>query len=971
MRVWKTTLLFLAPTLFTAGDSGAQTTAAKSAVKSEFSDEPYVIEHLKNSIRFEADGKGQRELTLRVRVQSESAVREFGLLVYPYMASFESLDVVEVRVRKPDGTEVQTPASEIQEVDSAVSRVAPMYTDEREKHIAVKALSVGDLLEAHLKWDIHDPIAKGHFWYDHNFYKAGICLDEELQFNVPKSVSVKLSGMDSTTISKDDGDRHIYVFHSSHLQKEKEKPKEEEIPDWEKNFHGIAPPAVRLTSFSSWAEVGAWYGELQKSKVEVTPRIQSMSDELTKGKTSEREKIQAIYEFVASRFRYIGIDFGAGRYTPHSAEDVLTNRYGDCKDKHTLFAALLQAAGIRAYPVLVSVGYKIDPALPSASLFNHVITAIPQGGSYLFLDTTPEVAPFGLLLAQERDRQTLVVPAGSPATLVNTPADPPVPNGETFRMDASLDFSGTLDGKVRIEDHGDNEVILRMAYRNTPQNRWTELMQSISKAMGFGGTVSDVAAAQPERTAAPFWLNYSYHRTDYSDWKDHQISLPFPPIFLPDLNAAQKKSKEPLPLGSPQEVNYESSIKLPEGIQPTFPSSGVDRKTDFAEYRSTYTFENGVLRGTRYLIIKAREVPGTERAAYSEFVKALQEDTWRMIALNGDFEANSPVQKSRALLREGKTAEVIELLEKETANGSENPEVELVLGSAYLRVSDEAKAAAQFEKLISDQAAPAILNDVAYEYAKANRRLNEALDYATRAVAGTSAETLKPTLESATPADYMRMKALAAHWDTLGWVNFRLGKTETAQRYVEASWSLWQRAIIGEHLVEVYERLGKKKEADQVCRMALAAPGLSDELDTKEKLLAAQKRIGLTRPDTGFVSTKSYRPPSSAGIDLSEMRATKVPSGVQLLDGTKSAIFAIAIGNGAGPAEAQFVSGDNALQPEAKFLKKGAYQPIFPDEAHVRILRKGLLSCSKYTKDCTFVTFPVDDALIPISTKPY
>jgi len=39
-----------------------------------------------------------------------------------------------------------------------------MYTDEREKHLAIKSLSVGDILEAHFRWTVHDPIAPGHFW---------------------------------------------------------------------------------------------------------------------------------------------------------------------------------------------------------------------------------------------------------------------------------------------------------------------------------------------------------------------------------------------------------------------------------------------------------------------------------------------------------------------------------------------------------------------------------------------------------------------------------------------------------------------------------------------------------------------------------------------------------------------------------------------------------------------------------------
>src|SRR5579859_981247 len=59
--------------------------------EASFASEPYVIELLQTDVRFESDGKGQRDMHTRIRVQSESAVREFGLLVYPYMASFENL----------------------------------------------------------------------------------------------------------------------------------------------------------------------------------------------------------------------------------------------------------------------------------------------------------------------------------------------------------------------------------------------------------------------------------------------------------------------------------------------------------------------------------------------------------------------------------------------------------------------------------------------------------------------------------------------------------------------------------------------------------------------------------------------------------------------------------------------------------------------------------------------------------------
>ena len=658
----------LAVSALVATLAGVQSPPPPKPEGPNFASEPYVVEQLRTVVRFESDGKGQREVTLRIRVQSESAVREFGLLAYPYMASFETLDVVYVRVRKPDGSVVDTPAGKIQELDSAVSREAPMYTDQREKHIAVKSLGVGDVLEADLRWTIHDPIAPGHFWYDHNFFDSGICLDEQLEINLPLDVPVKISDSKSAPQVKQEGSRRIYTFHSSHLQKAQETDEEQKIPAWEKDFHGSDPPAVRISSFSSWADVGAWYAGLQQPRVQVTPRIRSTAEEITKGKVTDEGKIRAIYDYVASRFRYIGIDLGLGRYTPHAAEDVLANRYGDCKDKHTLFAALLEAVGLHAYPALISTKFKLAADMPSASGFDHVITAIPQGDSYLFLDTTPEVAPFGLLMASLRDRQALVIPANSPAKLVLTPPDPPLLNREKFQMDASIDSQGTLDGKARFEERGDPEVVLRLAYRNTPQNQWKDLTQVISARMGFGGTVSQVAAAQPEKTADPFWLSYDYHRTDYSDWKEHRISLPFPPMFLRELNEAQKKSKDPLPLGSPQEILYETSLKLPDGIKLVTPPD-VEQENDFAEYTANYRFESGVLHGYRRFSLKSHEVPGTQRAVYSAFVKAVQDDAQRWILLFGNYVQDSPLRKGQALLREGKTAEAVAILREGCRGG--------------------------------------------------------------------------------------------------------------------------------------------------------------------------------------------------------------------------------------------------------------------------------------------------------------
>ncbi len=618
---------------------------ALHAEQTSFAKEAYVFERLHTRVRFEADGTGTREITGRVRLQSESATHDFGLLRFGYAASFESLTVDYVRVRKSDGTVIETPAIDVQDLDSAVSRQAPMYTDTREKHVAVKALSTGDVLEYHLIWTVHDAIAPGHFWIDGNFVTNAICLDEEIEIDLPKNVQARISTRGVTPDVTEAGTRKIVTLHHQNLARKED----DNEWAWEKGVGKVEPPIIQISSFQSWDEVGKWFGGLETGPAKVTPSVQAKADELTQGKTSESEKIQALYEFVALNFRYIGISLGQGRYAPHRAEEVLSNRYGDCKDKHTLFQSLLAAEGIKAFPALISSGSTIDAAIPTPSMFDHVITVIPRSDSFQFLDTTPEVRRFGYLLTALRNKTALVVEDGGPSRLVKTPADPPVGNSEKFSMDASLDASGTLEGKVRIEAQGDSEILLRSAFRANSESQWNELVHGISARMGFGGTVSDVSAAVVQTNGEGFSFTYSYHRPDYSDWKERQISLPLPPIVLPTISEKRKSSEDSFVLGSPVELTYEGHIKLPQDMGATLPPD-VNLTRDFATYTAHYAIENGVITGKRHLKRTANEVPGSQRAAYSEFVTAMLEDQTRYLEIteDGGDASRGATRRSRA-----------------------------------------------------------------------------------------------------------------------------------------------------------------------------------------------------------------------------------------------------------------------------------------------------------------------------------
>lgn len=58
------------------------------------------------------------------------------------------------------------------------------------------------------------------------------------------------------------------------------------------------------------------------------------------------------------------------------------------------------------------------------------------------------------------------------------------------------------------------------------------------------------------------------------------------------------------------------------------------------------------------------------------------------------------------------------------------------LGSAYLGAGDDEKALGAFQKALELDPRPVMFNDIAYELAEANKRLDEALEYARKAVIG-------------------------------------------------------------------------------------------------------------------------------------------------------------------------------------------------------------------------------------------
>jgi tetratricopeptide (TPR) repeat protein/transglutaminase-like putative cysteine protease len=1041
--------------------------------KRDYSPEAFVVEHYRSTYRFESDGTGRKETVARIRVQSEAGVQQWGQIQVGYNSANERVEIAYVRVVKADGTVVKAGDDAVQDLTAPVEREAPVYTDYRQKHITVPGLRPGEVLEYDMVTVIHTPLASGQFWAEYDFDKSNIMLDEELDVDVPADRPLKLKnkpGIDPK-ISEAHG-RRTYHWTSSHLEREddtkdkdKDKDKEKEKKK-KKKRRDEERPDIQLTTFVSWEQIGRWYAGLDKDRRAQSPEVRAKAEELTKGLDTQLDKVQALYDFVAKNFRYVSLSLGVGRYQPHAAGDVLHNQYGDCKDKHTLLASLLEAEGLHASSVLINSSRKLDPDVPSPSQFDHVITLLPMTTppEEVWMDTTSEVAPFRLLAFSLRHKLALVIPAdGSTPHLEETPADTPMPDTEISEVDGKINDIGKLEAHVHYTFRGDEELMLRSVFRRVPEANWQRVVENVNA--GMGGDITNLKVSDPAATREPFTMSYDVARPNFLDWskKKSDLTLPLCQFNLPDIGNGDDDSDadaETLKLGPKAEYVYKIKLELPAKYTAHAPLAFSVRR-DYGEYQATYKLDGTTFTATRTLTMRQDELPAPRATDYQAFRRAVSSDLGQFLSVENtvagtltppaDMKADDLFESGRAAyasqnyplaiqllkraievdpkhkyawyalavsymgLRQNDEAiaalkkqieinpydesaynalgraywqerkyddaviafnKQIEInpldknahaglgamysewhkydlaapeLEKAVSLTPDNPELQVSLGDAYLNLGQDDKALATFDHAVELSATPLVWNNIAYQLSLKKAHLDKAQQYAESAVSATTAALRNVQLDRLTPQELLLVPSLIAYWDTLGWVYYSEGNMDKAEKYVAAAWGLGHHGEVGDHLGQIYEKRGNKDLALRT--YALCLSGLRPIPETRDRL--ASLTGGNAKVDATVAKYKE---------DLQQLRTIDLG---KVAKETGSAEFFVLLSRGKGSAASvdavKFASGDEKLKVFTEALRTAEYRLTFPDDTPVKILRRGILSCSTATGTCSFVLMLPDD----------
>ncbi len=160
--------------------------------------------------------------------------------------------------------------------------------------------------------------------------------------------------------------------------------REDDVPRWVNVY-----PWIEISDMATWSEVVNWAIPLFNFQQPIPPALEAEIARIAQEPNPTAQTAAAL-RFVQDQIRYLGEETGINSHQPRSPTEVFTKRFGDCKEKLTLFGTILDRIGINVHPVLVNTDWEKSVAdfIPSPYAFNHVIAEVELPTGNLILDPT-------------------------------------------------------------------------------------------------------------------------------------------------------------------------------------------------------------------------------------------------------------------------------------------------------------------------------------------------------------------------------------------------------------------------------------------------------------------------------------------------------------------------------------------------------------------------------------------------------
>lgn len=401
-----------------------------------------------------------------------------------------------------------------------------------------------------------------------------------------------------------------------------------------------APNTFKFDSYEGemqdWNELGNWIARLNEGKQTLPQKTINEVKELTKSLPTTEQKIQAVYQYMQGKTRYVSIQFGIGGFQPIDAVTVDQAGYGDCKALSNYMVALLKEVGIKANYVLIEAGKnadELDTTFPS-SQFNHAVVCVPTAKDTVWLECTSQSNPMGYMGSFTGNRKALAI-TDTGAEIVSTPVYTENENLQSRLANVKIDETGNATADVKthyfaLQYESDNlNFFLNNQYDE--QKKWIQDNTDIPNFSLKNFKVTEVKDVIP---AAIVELSLELNKLANVSGKRMFIT---PNLMNRFSQAPPPTTERRYPVMRNMAYTDIDTIRFqfPENLYPEFIPKPTKIESEFGVYENSYSMDEGSLVYVRKLIMKKGNFPAGSYNNMVSFYKAIiKADNAKLVLLN-------------------------------------------------------------------------------------------------------------------------------------------------------------------------------------------------------------------------------------------------------------------------------------------------------------------------------------------------
>lgn len=355
----------------------------------------------------------------------------------------------------------------------------------------------------------------------------------------------------------------------------------------------ISPQGTKTNYLSTWPQFCGtmlsreiFGGKIKAAESKSKSLLKSMNvtDSLSK-------RAVKVYDWVVSSFSWNGQN---EKYTDVKTNVLLETRKGSTADINLFLIGMLRAAGVEAYPVLLSTRdhgkFKVDA--PFDFFFNYVVAAARIDGNYLLLDATEPTIGFGNLPSRCINERGFLIRNKKEFDWVN------LNDGWTSMKKYTLGLTPVIgadscDCSIRIVADGH----FAMDVRETMHARRNELEKSLLNSEL--SLVDEMSLMNEKDPLLPFEAKFKAKIQQHSEG---EVLLLKPFLGFQNTGNPLKKATRqyPIDLIYKQGKRFDVSIHIPDGYElsrmPTMPT------VDDSNFKLSYSY---AMTEKNTLVIKA------------------------------------------------------------------------------------------------------------------------------------------------------------------------------------------------------------------------------------------------------------------------------------------------------------------------------------------------------------------------------